>query len=852
VHKCATQVGLITKQKLVSKKYIHYMKKLLTLLFILPVLFSFAQIPSPKQFLGYELGDRYTPHYRIVSYFKAVAAAAPSMVKLEKYGETYEGRELMLAYISSEGNIQNLDNIRNANLQAAGLQPGSSTNDKAIVWLSYNVHGNEPSSSEAAMATLFALVDPSNAQAKEWLKNTVVIIDPCLNPDGRDRYVNWFTSVAGKNENPDPQSREHAEPWPGGRSNHYNFDLNRDWAWQTQIETQQRMVKYNQWMPHVHVDFHEQYYNNPYYFAPAAEPFHEVITPWQREFQTTIGKNNAALFDKNAWLYFTRESFDLFYPSYGDTYPTYNGAIGMTYEQGGHSAGGLAVTTNSGDTLTLADRIMHHFTTGLSTVEVTSRNAAKVVSEFKKFFDESSAAKFSTYKTYVITSDNIEKIQGLTELLNRNGIGYSYTTAPVNATGYNYFNGKTEAVKTSGHTLVISAYQPKSALIKVLMEPVNKLTDSVTYDITAWSIPYAYGLQAYASNQKINVTGQQMMNIAATARNSTYGYLVPYNSVESAKTLAALLKKGVKVRVTEKAITYKGVAYGEGSLLVLRTSNQAIWNSMKVAEAIPATAVVLETGFMEKGPDFGSANVRIVKAPKIAMLTGQDVSSISAGEVWHFMDQTLDYPVSLLNAADIGRLSLSDYDVLIMPAGNYKALNDKSASEKLKDFVRSGGKIVAIGNTVYQMSENDWSIKAKEEKKDDKDKDKNEYAYLKRYADRERDETVNSIPGAIYRVQLDESHPLAFGFPAFYYTLKLDTDVYEFLKDGWNVGVIKKEDYVTGFTGSKVKSRLKDGLLFGVQPMGRGSVVYLADDPLFRMFWQNGKLLFANAIFMVD
>jgi major membrane immunogen (membrane-anchored lipoprotein) len=216
------------------------------------------------------------------------------------------------------------------------------------------------------------------------------------------------------------------------------------------------------------------------------------------------------------------------------------------------------------------------------------------------------------------------------------------------------------------------------------------------------------------------------------------------------------------------------------------------------------------------------------------------------------MDQTLDYPVSLLNAADIGRLSLSDYDVLIMPAGNYKALNDKSASEKLKDFVRSGGKIVAIGNTVYQMSENDWSIKAKEEKKDDKDKDKNEYAYLKRYADRERDETVNSIPGAIYRVQLDESHPLAFGFPAFYYTLKLDTDVYEFLKDGWNVGVIKKEDYVTGFTGSKVKSRLKDGLLFGVQPMGRGSVVYLADDPLFRMFWQNGKLLFANAIFMVD
>jgi hypothetical protein len=384
------------------------------------------------------------------------------------------------------------------------------------------------------------------------------------------------------------------------------------------------------------------------------------------------------------------------------------------------------------------------------------------------------------------------------------------------------------------------------------MEPVNKLSDSVTYDITAWSLPYAYGLQAYASNQKINVTPQQMASSIPPRQNSSYGYLVPYHSVESAKTLAALLKNGVKVRVTEKQITYKGVVYGEGSLLVLRTSNQASWNNINANELIPATAVVLETGFMEKGPDFGSANVRIVKAPKVAMLTGQEVSSLNAGEVWHFMDQTLDYPVSMLNASDLNRINLSDYDVLIMPSGNYKAFSDKSGSEKLKDFARSGGRIIAIGNTVYQMSENDWSIKAKEDKKDDKDKDKNDYALLKRYADRERDEAVNSIPGAIYKVELDETHPLAFGFPSYYYTLKLDTDVYEFLKDGWNVGVIKKEDYVTGFTGSKVKSKLKDGLLFGVQPMGRGAVIYMTDDPLFRMFWQNGQLLFANALFMVD
>ncbi|MCE3282887.1 MAG: family carboxypeptidase, partial [Chitinophagaceae bacterium] len=316
------------------------MKKLLVVALLLVMQPGIAQsIPSPKSFLGYEAGEQFTPHYKILDYVRVVAAAAPTMVKVEKYGETYEGRELVVVIVGSPENMQQLESIRKANLAATGMEGGSAAAKTAIVWLSYNVHGNEPSSSEAAMATLYELVNPANAEVKEWLKNTVVVIDPCLNPDGRDRYVNWFNSVKGKYENADPQSREHMEPWPGGRSNHYNFDLNRDWAWQTQKETQQRVVKYNQWMPHVHVDFHEQFYNNPYYFAPAAEPFHEVITPWQREFQTTIGKNHASIFDKKGWLYFTKQYFDLFYPSYGDTYPTYNGAIGMTYEQAGHSAG---------------------------------------------------------------------------------------------------------------------------------------------------------------------------------------------------------------------------------------------------------------------------------------------------------------------------------------------------------------------------------------------------------------------------------------------------------------------------------------------------------------------------------
>ncbi|HRI22077.1 MAG TPA: M14 family zinc carboxypeptidase, partial [Panacibacter sp.] len=275
------------------------MKKISFVFFLILCVCTVAAQPlqSPEQFLGYKVGTHFTPHFKILAYFTAVAQAKPDVVKMEKYGQTNEGRDLVVAYIASPENMQRLDAIRMNNLRIAGV-----TKDRmapitegapAIVWLSYNVHGNEPASSEAAMMALFALADPANTQTKEWLKNTVVIIDPCINPDGRDRYVNWYNNAVGSNYNTDPASREHEEPWPRGRTNHYNFDLNRDWAWQTQKETQQRIKLYNAWLPQVHVDYHEQGYNEPYYFAPAAEPYHEVITQWQRDFQTQIGRNNA-------------------------------------------------------------------------------------------------------------------------------------------------------------------------------------------------------------------------------------------------------------------------------------------------------------------------------------------------------------------------------------------------------------------------------------------------------------------------------------------------------------------------------------------------------------------------------
>ncbi|MFY7901012.1 MAG: M14 family metallopeptidase, partial [Chitinophagaceae bacterium] len=715
-----------------------------------------------------------------------------------------------------------------------------------------NVHGNETSSSEAALLTLFELVNPTNNQTKEWLKNTIVIMDPCINPDGRDRYVNWFNSMVGTQFNANPQTREHAEPWPGGRSNHYNFDLNRDWAWQTQVETKQRLVKYNQWLPHVHVDFHEQGINEPYYFAPAAEPFHELITNWQREFQTEIGKNNARYFDKNGWLYFTKERFDLFYPSYGDTYPTYNGSIGMTYEQAGGGRAGLASINNAGDTVTLHDRAMHHFTTGIATVETASKNASKVVSEFKKFFDDANSAKNYTYKTYVITSDNVDKLKDVEQLLQVNGIEYGVLS---NNTfkGFNYKSLKEEVGSLKKFHIAISMQQPRSVLATVLLEPKSSLSDSNTYDITAWAIPYAYGVDAYAIKEAINVNSKSV-EVAATTEipMSNYGYLVKYNSFTSAKVLANLLKQGIKVRYADKPFIYRKENFERGTLIVLNAGNPTNLNTI-LSQAIAGTALsvqIVEGGFMDKGADFGSPDVRFIKAPKIAMLSGEQTSSLGAGEVWNFFDQNLQYPISLFNATDVARINLKDYHVLILPDGNYRTLNDKATSDKLKEFVRGGGKLIALENAVAQLANGDWGIKQKEDKSDEKEK-KNDYEALKKYDNKEREYLDNSIPGAIYKVDLDNTHPLAYGYPDHYYTLKQDDNLYQFMKDGWNVGVFKKDAYITGYSGTKVKAKLKDGLVLGVQEMGSGAVIYFAEDPIFRMFWQNGKMLLFNAAFLV-
>jgi len=838
-------------------------KKFLFILASVLFVTASAQLKSPAEFLGYKIGDRYTPHWKIVNYFQHVAASAGANIKLEQYGQTNEGRPLLLAFISSAENMNKLEQIRINNLRLASL-----ANDKAaaieegapaIVWLSYNVHGNETSSSEAAMLTIYALLDPTNAKSKEWLKNTVVIMDPCINPDGRDRYVNWFNSIVGKNSNPSWAAREHREPWPGGRTNHYNFDLNRDWAWQTQVESQQRLKVYNQWMPYVHVDFHEQGVNNPYYFAPAAQPYHEVITQWQRDFQVTLGKNHAKYFDANGWLYFTKEVFDLLYPSYGDTYPTYNGAIGMTYEQGGGPGGGLGVLTDEGDTLTLYDRAIHHYTTGMSTIETASLNASRLVKEFRKFFNDAVNNGVGEYKSYLVkySDANRERMNALMNLLDKNGIQYKVMSGTTRgmSNGYNFFTGKDEMYSGQPNDLIIHTQQPRGAMVKVLFEPRTKLVDSATYDITAWSLPYVYGLETYASKDKLGFGGDNLTTAISNNVTDAYGYVIRWQGVQSAKALGQFFQQGVKVRFSETPFEINGQQFDRGSLIIIKKGNEKFSNSIStvvnnICNANNVKANTITTGFVDKGFDFGSDKVHPLKASRVALLTGEGVGSNSAGEIWHFFDKILEYPLTLVNANDFARISLNDFDIIIMPSGNYRFLNEKPATDLLKDWINKGGRLVAIEGGVSQLAKTDWSIKVK--KADDSGDKKDTYSAIQTYEDRERDFLSTNTPGSIYKVELDNTHPLAFGYPNFYYTLKQDDAAYEFIKEGgWNVGVIKKENPVAGFVGVKLKDKLKDGLVFGVQDMGQGAIVYFTDNIMFRNFWENGKLMLCNAVFFV-
>lgn len=804
------------------------------------------QIPTPAEFLGYEPGDKFTLHHKVVRYFQAVAEASPA-VRLHEYGETYEGRPLMVAYISSPANLARLDEIRENNLQLTGLESGDGTTDNpAIVWLSYNVHGNESSSTEAAIKTLHYLTNPENEEAARWLDQVVVIMDPCINPDGRDRYVNYYKQYGQVPASTNPYSMSHQEDWPGGRVNHYLFDLNRDWFWLSQQESQQRLSLYNQWMPQIHVDFHEQSPNSPYYFAPGAEPYHAIITDWQRQFQRVIGENHASYFDRENWAYFTSEVFDLLYPSYGDTYPMFNGAIGMTYEQAGGGGAGRAVTTEYGDTLFLSDRINHHFTTGISTIEVAAREKEQLLQEFRNYFDQPATGE---YKAFIIPQEEQQdKVNRLLKLMDRHRIRYGTASSGKRLNVFNYGTGNSGAYTPGSTDIIISIDQPKGRLVQALFEPETYVADTVTYDITAWSLPYSFGLEAYASKSSLAMQSfekESPVSFRAPER-SPYAYLLPYQDLQDGMFLAAMLRHDIKVGVLNKATTAGEISFPPGSLVILRTNNEfhpSLDKTMEeLANRYQRNPVPVYSGLASSGIDLGSGNISRIAPVKAGLITGSGTSSNRSGEIWHFFEQELGYPITLLRKESVSERMLDEFDVIFMADGSYDDL-----LEPLKQFIKNGGRVVAMGYALELFAgTDDFKLRSLS---DDSPEDS---LGLSDYAMQERQYASGEIPGAIFRARMDTSHPLAYGFSGDYETLVRSSRGY-MLPHGYQVALLDENPVpLNGFAGQGALSKIGGKLVVGMEQYGRGSVVYLPDNPLFRSMWDQGKLLVINALLQLN
>jgi len=519
----------------------------------------------------------------------------------------------------------------------------------------------------------------------------------------------------------------------------------------------------------------------------------------------------------------------------------------MTYEQAGHGRAGLGIQTNEGEVLTLKDRVMHHTTTGLSTIEISSNTAIQLNAEFAKFFDNSDLK----YKSYVLKNKNKDQLNRLKKLLDKHQIYYQSAKKGI-AKGYLYSTQEEGKMEVTSSDLMIHTDQPKGKMVKVLFEPKAKLMDSLTYDITAWSLPYAYGFEAIASRTKLpSSNASKETNINNSIVKRAYAYISKWNSLEDATFLGALLQNNIVPRFSEKAFSIEGNSFERGSLIVLRSDNrnpEFYAKLIAIANQHQRSLTAVATGFSDSGVDFGSASVKPIHQQKITVLSGKATSSLSFGEVWHFFETQLNYPITNINAEDFSDTTLHSYDVIVLPSGSYRDILNTSMMTKLKKWMRNGGTLIAIGNALRSFADKDgFSLKVK------KSAEKDEVDNLTPFADRERKSVANLITGSIFTSKIDSTHPLGFGYDSNYFSLKLSSTSYQYLAKGINVGYFDQmTKNVSGYAGSEAIKNVPKSLMLGEESFGKGSIVYMVDNPLFRSFWENGKLFMANAVFLLN
>jgi len=839
-----------------------------------------SSIPAPKEVLNYRLGERFTIYADAVNYFKTLAAASDK-ITVAPYGETYEGRELIYLVITSAKNQNKIEEIRANNLKLANpmlLKEAAATelmdNNPVVVSCSYNIHGNEAASTEAAMQVAYRLAAAQGKEASDLLDNMVFVMFPCINPDGRDRYVYWYNGMARSVIGKEPRDLEHYAPWPNGRTNHYWFDLNRDWIWGIHPESRGHISIYQQWMPQVHVDYHEQGYNNNYFTMPGTTPRNKLLPNNYEALSDTFGMANIKAFDKHKLSYFTREAFDFFYPGYGSSYPSVMGAIGMLTEQGG-IAGGRAIETSDGTTLTIRQRLFDHYTTTLATL--------KKAAEHKRIFQEYTFqalqpknSKNST-KAYVLAPDENGYLKEVVNILLRQGVQVeqaenSFTVADAKSYRTNQSSNKT----FPKGTIIVPTNQSKHLFINSIFSPEMAIEDSVMYDMSTWATPLAYNLEAYQSKRSISVKSTTLtkpLTYTSGVNNlaASYAYVVEWKQQFAPKALSLLWQKGYRVRSVQKGFNTGNKAYAPGTLVVLlgRNLEKAATVQIDMQTIAKEAGVVIDglnTGRMASGIDLSSRFSRPIKQPKVALMVEPPFSTYTCGQLYFLFDQVTALPVeririSILNQTAIpkfgqryGSADLKDYDVLILPGGgrHLKKLFGKEGIVALKTWVNNGGVLVATESAADFFTKKMSGITNVELIKAPKDSTKE--ATFVPFADRRDYHGKKNIPGAALNATLDNTNPLAFGMPKEVYSLKFGTNA---LKPKAGLQVVGRYAstpnnlLASGYASQANLDRLAGNVFAGVQPIGKGKVVFLLDNTQYRMFWRGPSRMMQNAVMLL-
>jgi hypothetical protein len=813
--------------------------------------------PSPQDVLGYSIGEHFTDYAGVRDYSRALAAASP-LVEFRPYGVTPERRELFQLVLATPEHLQRLNAILAANAEltrpetsAARAAEIAATNP-AVVYFSYGVHGNESSSSEAALWTAWDLARGA-PEVAGVLDSLVVIIDPVTNPDGRDRYVQWYRSVVGAQPNPHPQAREHREPWPGGRFNHYLFDLNRDWAWMTQPETRARLATWSRWNPQVHVDFHEMSYNSSYFFFPAAAPINPIYPAHVLEWGRRFGQANAHAFDAHGWPYFTGDTYDMFYPGYGDAWPSLLSAIGMTYEQAGSGVAGLAIERAAhGDTLTLRERATHHRTSGQATLRAAAGGKSQLVQDYAA--SQRSVGRGEA-DVLLVPGRDTSRVTALVEHLRLQGIEVERAQRGFRsaATAHPGFERRNEF---PAGTYRVRARQPRGRLATTLLQPETELRAEYSYDISAWSLPYAYGVAAFRTNGNPAADWTPVATGGETTETvpppAGYGYLIAPGEAAAAG-MARFLGAGGRARVLSRAATHEGRNLAMGTWFLPAFGNDSLQNRI-VHAGLGALVVPVASGLSQEGIDLGSSRAAPVRLPRVAVLSGDGVSPTSFGAHWFFLEQRLGLRFDALLASELVRADLSRYDVIVVPDASGRAISE-AGHEAIKSWVERGGRLAAVAGGARQVAST-FCIDRRSEASERDSLPAGEARDLRGRQQRERDEWAEEVPGTIMPLRLDPAHPLAWGAGTAddaqrVFVLHEGTLVFEPAADIESVAYFPADlTRISGVISAPNLRRLEQGAWLVTKQVGEGSVVLFAGDPLFRMFWRATHPLYANALLL--